>query len=135
MLGRTDSRGRLLLLFIVLTLLSGGMVARLAYWQVNQREQLTAMAGGPSAVKHFLPAKRGTIYDRTGTIVLAETIYRYRLIADLHGMDPLDRQRETAALVDYLDLTGDPETALRKAMTGDGYYVIVANERRRGRGK
>ncbi|MGZ6315158.1 MAG: peptidoglycan D,D-transpeptidase FtsI family protein [Candidatus Limnocylindrales bacterium] len=128
MLGRTDSRGRLLLLFIVLTLLSGGMVARLAYWQVNQREQLTAMAGGPSAVKHFLPAKRGTIYDRTGTIVLAETIYQYRLIADLHGMDPLERQRETAALVDYLDLTGDKETALRKAMAGDGYYVVLAKD-------
>ncbi len=126
MLGRTDSRGRLLLLFLVLTLLSGGMVARLAYWQVNQREQLTAMAGGPSSVDHFLPATRGTIYDRTGTIVLAETIYRYRLIADLHGMDAVQRQRDTAALVDYLGLTGDAEAALRKAMTGDGYYVVLA---------
>jgi cell division protein FtsI/penicillin-binding protein 2 len=126
MLGRTDSRGRLLLLFIVFTLLSGGMVVRLAYWQVNQRERLTAMAGGPSTVQHFLPATRGTIYDRTGTIVLAETIYRYRLIADLHGMEDVQRKRDTSALVDYLGLTGDPEAALRKAMTGDGYYVILA---------
>ena len=126
MLGRTDSRGRLLLLFIVLTLLSGGMVVRLAYWQVNQRERLTALTGGPSTVQHFLPAKRGTIYDRTGTIVLAETVYRYRLIADLHGMDAVQRQRDTSALVDYLGLTGDPEAALRKAMTGDGYYVVLA---------
>ncbi len=127
MLGRTDSRGRILLLFLVLTLLSGGMVMRLAYWQVNQREQLTAMAGGTTTMRESLPAKRGTIYDRTGTIVLAETIYRYRVVADLHGMTQTQRQRDTAALVDYLGLTGDPEAALRKAMTGDGYYVILAS--------
>ena len=128
MLGRTDSRGRLLLLFLVLTILSGGMVMRLAYWQVNQRERLTTMAGGTSTMQETLPAKRGTIYDRTGTIVLAETIYRYRLVIDLHGMAQDQRQRDTTALVDYLGLTGDPEAALRKAMTGDGYYVILAKD-------
>jgi cell division protein FtsI (penicillin-binding protein 3) len=127
MLGRTDSRGRILLLFLVLTILSGGMVMRLAYWQVNQRERLTTMAGGTSTMQETLPAKRGTIYDRTGTIVLAETIYRYRLVIDLHGMAQDQRQRDTAALVDYLGLTGDPEAALRKAMTGNGYYVILAS--------
>jgi cell division protein FtsI (penicillin-binding protein 3) len=127
MLGRTDSRGRILLLFLVLTILSGGMVMRLAYWQVNQRERLTAMAGRTSTTQETLPAKRGTIYDRTGTIVLAETIYRYRLVIDLHGMAQDQRQRDTTALVDYLGLSGDPEAALRKAMTGDGYYVILAS--------
>jgi cell division protein FtsI/penicillin-binding protein 2 len=76
MLGRTDSRGRLLLLFLVLTLLSSGMVIRLAYWQINQHERMAAMAAQTSTVKQSLPAKRGTIYDRTGTVVLAETIYR-----------------------------------------------------------
>jgi cell division protein FtsI (penicillin-binding protein 3) len=127
MLGRTDSRGRILLLFLVLTILSGGMVMRLAYWQVNQRERLTTMAGGTSTMQETLPAKRGTIYDRTGTIVLAETIYRYRLVINLHGMAQDQRQRDTTALVDYLGLTGDPEAALRKAMTGNGYYVILAS--------
>ena len=51
MLGRTDSRGRLLLLFFVLTLLSSGMVMRLAYWQVNQHERLTALADQTSTVR------------------------------------------------------------------------------------
>src|SRR5664280_2476598 len=128
MLGRTDSRGRLLLLFLVLTLLSGGMVTRLAYWQVNQREQLTTMSGGTSPARQSLPAKRGTVYDRTGTIVLAETIYLYRLVADLHGVTEAQKQRDADALVDYLGLTGDPEATLRKAMTGDGYYVILAKD-------
>jgi cell division protein FtsI/penicillin-binding protein 2 len=125
-LGRTDSRGRLLLLFLVLALLSSGMVMRLAYWQINQHERLTALAGETSTVRQSLPAKRGTIYDRTGTVVLAETIYRYRIVADLHGVTTAERQREADALVDYLDLSGDAEAALRQAMKGTGYYVILA---------
>jgi cell division protein FtsI/penicillin-binding protein 2 len=125
-LGRTDSRGRLLLLFLVLTLLSSGMVMRLAYWQINQHERLTALAGETSTVRQSLPAKRGAIYDRTGTIVLAETIYRYNLIADLHSITTAEREREADALVDYLNLTGDAEATLRKAMAGSGYYVTVA---------
>ena len=63
MLGRTDSRGRILLLFLVLTMLSGGMVMRLAYWQVNQREQLTTMAGGTSTTRESLPAKEDHGHD------------------------------------------------------------------------
>jgi cell division protein FtsI/penicillin-binding protein 2 len=126
MLGRTDSRGRLLLLFVALTLLSSGMAMRLAYWQVNQHARLTTLASETQTVKTSYPAKRGTIYDRTGMIVLAETIYRYRLIADLHVLTPPERLRDANALVDYLGLTGDEEAALRKAMTGSGYYVILA---------
>jgi cell division protein FtsI/penicillin-binding protein 2 len=126
MLGRTDSRGRLLLLFVLLTLLSGGMAVRLAYWQINQHEQLATLSNQVATVRHDIPAKRGTIYDRTGTIVLAETIDRYRVIADLHDLTPAERLRDADALVDYLGLSGDPETALRKAMTGSGYYVILA---------
>jgi cell division protein FtsI (penicillin-binding protein 3) len=126
MLGRTDSRSRLLLLFLALVLLSGGMTMRLAYWQVNQRQQLTALADQTQTTHRSIPAMRGTIYDRTGTIVLAETINRYRIVADLHSISAEERTRDTIALVDFLGLTGDAETAFRKAMTGTGYYVILA---------
>ena len=126
MLGRTDSRGRLLLLFFVLALLSSGMVVRLAYWQVNQRDRLASMAAESATIKVSRPAERGTIYDRTGTIVLAETIYRYRIVADLHSLSKIDRKRDADVLVDYLSLSGDAETALRKAMEGNGYYVVLA---------
>jgi len=75
MFGRTDSRGRLLALLAVLVLLSGGMTARLAYWQMERQPQLTALAAqGAKYSQRAIPAKRGTIYDRTGTIVLAETV-------------------------------------------------------------
>ena len=124
--GRTDSRGRLLLLLAVMVLVSTGLGARLAYWQVNQHDQLSALAAAGSNSERYIPAKRGTIYDRTGTVVLAETIYQYRIIGDLHGMSEADRQRDATALVDYLGLDPDPEATLRKAMENDGYYVLLA---------
>jgi cell division protein FtsI/penicillin-binding protein 2 len=126
MLGRTDSKGRLLLLFMVLVSLAGGMTMRLAYWQVNQRQQLTALADQTQMTHRSVPARRGTIYDRTGTIVLAQTVNRYRISADLHSISDAERKRDTTALVDFLELTGDAEAAFRKAMMGTGYYVILA---------
>jgi len=127
MLGRTDSRGRLLLLFFVLALISGGMVVRLAYWQLNQHEQLVSLVSAEtSTIRTSVPAQRGTIYDRTGTIVLAQTVPRYRIVGDLHAMTETQRKRDADALVDYLDLSGDAEAALRKAMSSTGYYVVVA---------
>ncbi len=128
MLGRTDSKGRLLLLFAVLVLLSSGMTIRLAYWQINQHQQLGSLADQTQKTHLTVPARRGTIYDRTGTIVLAQTVNRYRIVADLHSISGTERKRDTEALVDYLELTGATDTAFRKAMTGTGYYVpLVAN--------
>ena len=109
-----------------MVLVSTGLGARLAYWQVNQHDQLSALAAAGSNSERYIPAKRGTIYDRTGTVVLAETIYQYRIIGDLHGMSEADRQRDATALVDYLGLDPDPEATLRKAMENDGYYVLLA---------
>jgi cell division protein FtsI/penicillin-binding protein 2 len=126
MLGRTDSRGRLLLLFLVLAVISSGMVVRLAYWQLSEHDRLASMTAENQMIRQSLPSMRGTIYDRTGTIVLAETIYRYRIVADLHALSDKARTRDADALVDYLGLTGDAETALRAAMQGHGYYVILA---------
>ena len=126
MLGRTDSKGRLLLLFMVLVVLAGGMTTRLAYWQVNQRQQLAALANQTQMTHRSVPARRGTIYDRTGTIVLAQTVNRYRIVADLHDISDTERKRDTTALVDFLGLSSDVEAAFRKAMTGTGYYVVLA---------
>jgi len=95
MLGRTDSKARLLILFMVLVAMAGGMTMRLAYWQVNQRQQLTALGAQTQLTHRSVPAKRGTIYDRTGTIVLAQTVTRYRIVADLHSISDAERKRDT----------------------------------------
>ena len=125
-LGRTDSRRRLLALLAVLVLVSGGMAARLAYWQVREHAQLSALTAADSPTKRFVPAKRGTIYDRTGTVVLAETVYEYRLVGDLHDLSEAERKRDADALVDYLELDPDAEATLRQNMENHGYYVILA---------
>jgi cell division protein FtsI/penicillin-binding protein 2 len=127
MFGRTDSRGRLLLLLAALVLLSGGMTARLAYWQIQHHDQLTAdQPAGQATTQRTVPARRGTIYDRTGTIMLAQTLDMYRLVADLHDLSDAARKRDADALVDYLGLDPEQEAALRKTMAGTGYYVILA---------
>jgi len=58
--------------------------------------------------------------------VLAETIDRYRIVADLHDLSDDERKRDADALVDYLLLDPGAEATLRKAMQGRGYYVILA---------
>ena len=40
MYGRTDSKGRLLLLLAVVIAMSGGLALRLAYWQIGQRQDI-----------------------------------------------------------------------------------------------
>ena len=115
------------MLLMALILLSGGMTARLAYWQVNRHEQLTALAAEQTAyTQRSIPALRGTIYDRTGTVVLAETINRFRIVADLHGLSADQKKHDADALVDYLGLDPDAEAALRKAMQGGSYYLVLA---------
>ena len=126
MLGRTDSRGRLLLLLVVMLVLSSGMGLRLAYWQVNEHDQLTTLAAQSSYTQRSMPAKRGAIYDRTGTIVLAETVYEYRIVGDLHDLTEAERKQDGNALVDYLGLDPDGEAKLRALLENHGYYVILA---------
>jgi cell division protein FtsI/penicillin-binding protein 2 len=126
MYGRTDSKGRLLLLLAVVIALSGGLAMRLAYWQIGQRQELAVAAGNDGPVVNNIPSQRGTIYDRTGTIVLAQTINQYRVIGDPHDLPASISEHVADALVDYLGLSGDSEKALRAKMAGQSYYAILA---------
>ena len=128
MLARTDSRVRLLLLLLVVFLASTGMAMRLAYWQIGQRQQLTAMSAQNSTYQKSIPALRGTIYDRTGTIVLARTICRYRIVGDPHDLSATDSARTIAALIDYLSLSDEDAAKLRKAMATDAYYIVLVTD-------
>ena len=82
MLGRTNSRGRALLILRRLRAGRRSLVARLAYWQVVRRDELAAMAVRQSSMTYEIPASRGAIYDRTGTVVLATSVSRDRLAAN-----------------------------------------------------
>src|SRR5258706_3722291 len=80
MSGRTDSGRRLLLLLIVFVLGAGALVSRLGYWQLIRHDALVESAHKQIFYRADVPSQRGQIYDRSGTIVLAASVLRDRLI-------------------------------------------------------
>ncbi len=126
MLGRTDSRARLFLILLVVIVVSTGMTARLAYWQIDQKQTLSQAAAQGSTYTETTPQLRGTIYDRTCTIVLAQTIMLYRVIGDPHDLTDAQKVSTVSALVDYLSLSDQDAGKVQAAMAGDSYYVLLA---------
>jgi cell division protein FtsI/penicillin-binding protein 2 len=125
MLGRTDSRRRLLVLLVVFVFGSLALTARLAYWQVVDRDRLTSEALAQTTVTIDVPSKRGDIYDRTGTVVLATTVERERLVAAPDQLTPDTRRTTVAALANILGLDDAAKLALRDKLSGTAKYVIV----------
>jgi cell division protein FtsI (penicillin-binding protein 3) len=125
MLGRTDSRRRLILVLAVFVVASTLLVGRLAFWQVVQHDRLAGLAAQQTMVQTEEPSHRGTIYDRTGTVVLATTVDRSRLDAAPSQLTPDRRTSVAAALVAALGLRGQAATDLTAKMTSDKAYVIL----------
>ncbi len=65
MLGRTDHRGRLLVVLAVVFLVAGAASVRAAQWQVVERDRLVALAEQQTSIRVEERMQRGTIYDRT----------------------------------------------------------------------
>jgi cell division protein FtsI/penicillin-binding protein 2 len=127
MLGRTDSRRRLLFLLVVFVLGSILLTARLAYWQVIDRDRLASQALAQTTVTIDAPSKRGDIFDRTGTVVLATTVQRERLVAAPDQLTP-DRRRSTVTeLARILGLDDTAAVDLRDRLAGNAKYLILAH--------
>jgi cell division protein FtsI/penicillin-binding protein 2 len=73
------------------------------------------------------PSHRGTIYDRTGTIVLASSVDRSRLVATPTQLSAAKRVTVAATLVTLLGLKGSAATSLTTKMTSAATYVILAH--------
>src|SRR5436190_1184320 len=102
--GRTDSRPRLLLVLAGLLVVSVSLVGRLAFWQVAQRDRLADIAVQQTTVRTEQPSHRGTIYDRSGTVVLATSVDRSRLVAAPNQLTAEQRASVAAGLVALLGL-------------------------------
>ena len=126
MLGRTDSRGRALLILVAFVLVAGSLGLRLAYWQVVRRDELAAMAVRQSSMTYEIPSGRGSIYDRTGTVVLATSISRDRLAANPKLLTPERRAEVAANLVRLLGLTDEAAADLTSRMTSAREYTVLA---------
>jgi cell division protein FtsI (penicillin-binding protein 3) len=127
MLGRTDSRRRLLFLLVTFAVVGAALVTRLAYWQVGQRDRLADAALAQTTMRIESPSRRGDIYDRSGVVVLATTVERERLAGTPSQLSPTRRSEVAAALVGLLGLKGDDATTLTDRMTSDKQYVVLAH--------
>jgi cell division protein FtsI/penicillin-binding protein 2 len=126
MLGRTDSRRRLLVLLTIFLIGSLALFARSAYWQVWRGDELMTRAAAQTTVRVEQPSRRGDIYDRTGTVLLATTVDRDRLAAAADQMTPEERRTTAAALIKILELDEPAAAALRERLATGKPYVIIA---------
>src|SRR3954452_20453594 len=102
MLGRADSRLRLVALLGVFAVIATLLGVRLAYWQLGQGPELRRVAQTqlqrPDAEAEV---RRGDITDRRGN-VLATTAYRDLLAAYPDQMTDAQRQSTAAGLASIL---------------------------------
>jgi cell division protein FtsI/penicillin-binding protein 2 len=126
MLGRTDSRRRLLFLMAVFAVGSMALVARTAYWQIVRGAELTAKAVAQTTTTIEVPSRRGEIYDRTGTVLLATTVDRNRLVAAPDQLTPDEASRTAAELTRLLGLEGPAAADLEARLTNGKSYVVLA---------
>lgn len=132
MRGRTDSRPRTLLLLAVLLVFGAACVLRLGYWQLARHDWLVAQARDQVTTRIEIAADRGTIYDRSGTVTLATTIRRDRLVAypaSLVGETPAARTHRAeiaAKLAGILGLGADDAAVLRQRIDSGKAYVPLA---------
>jgi cell division protein FtsI/penicillin-binding protein 2 len=126
MLGRTDSRRRLIALLLIFVVGALALVARLAYWQVGQRDMLVDQASSQTSVRVEDSTKRGEIYDRTGTVVLATSVARDRLVGAPRQLTKVERRQTATELIRILGLDETRAADLRARMELDKSYVILA---------
>ena len=119
MLARTDSRARALVLLIVASTLAVLIGARLVWWQVLARDELVVMAMEQLAQQRELPAERGEIVDRSGTL-LATSVELQSVYATPPFVD--DPQVTAAVLASVLDVSA---VELRRRLESEQDWVWI----------
>ncbi len=124
--GRTDSGRRLLLLLIVFVVGAGVLVTRLGYWQIVKHDDLVESAHRQIYYRADVPSQRGQIYDRSGTIVLAASVTRDRLIVNAEQLTADQRTTMVDFLAAQLGLDAVTSGQLAaKIATGKPYLVLA----------
>jgi cell division protein FtsI (penicillin-binding protein 3)/stage V sporulation protein D (sporulation-specific penicillin-binding protein) len=126
MSGRTDSGRRLLFLAVVFALLGSALVVRLGYWQVAQRDNLVDAARRQIYARSTIPSQRGDIYDRSGTVLLAGTVTKERLVGSAQQLRPDQQAALVELLTPILGLGPDDIAALQVKLASEKPYVVLA---------
>ena len=111
---------------MVFVICAMALVVRLASWQVGERERLVGEAASQTSVRIKESTKRGDIYDRTGTVVLATSVARDRLVGAPKRLTTSERRQTADALIRMLALDETRAAELRTRMDLDKSYVILA---------
>ena len=131
MLGRTDSRLRLVALLGVFAVIATLLGVRLAYWQLGQGLELRQIAASqmqrPQTEQEI---RRGDITDRRGNI-LATTAYRDLLSAYPDQMTDEQRQQTVTGLATILGLDSQQQADLLAALGTAGNaapYTVISRQ-------
>ena len=127
MLGRTDSRGRHVVLLAIFAFAAVALVGRLAWWQVVRHEDLATQARLQTSLRIEIPSHRGAIYDRSGTVVLASTVERDRIVASTSDLNGEARRAIGAELATILGLDVKAKAALNVRLADRMAYVVLAH--------
>ncbi|CAN5733464.1 penicillin-binding protein 2 [soil metagenome] len=125
MLGRTDSRLRLVALLVGMVLLAGALGARLAYWQIDQGADLRRLAAGQLTRPEAEEIRRGDITDSRGTL-LATTAYLDLLAAHPDLIARASQAPMARKLAALLGFSPEQEQQLIERFESNVPYVIVA---------
>jgi cell division protein FtsI (penicillin-binding protein 3) len=124
-MGRTDSRGRHLLLLATFAFAAIALLARLAWWQVIRHDDLATQARLQTSLRIEIPSHRGSIYDRSGTIVLASSVERDRLVASTNELTTDQRRAMGTELTAVLGLDAEQSKDLGAKLADRRPYVVL----------
>jgi len=125
MLGRTDSRIRLIFLLCFMAVFAGALGLRLAYWQIGQGDDLRRRATDQLAHPTETQTKRSEIVDSRG-VVLATTAYRDRLAAFPDLLETEQRPKVARLLGEVLGLQpAELEQLIDTFERGDPFTIVA----------
>ena len=103
----------------------GAAFISLFHWQIVRGEELGAKAMEQSLTSTTLPAMRGTIYDATGTKVLAQSASVWTVVLEPAYICENDNLRRTIAngLSEILDM--DATEIYEKTGDPGSYYTVI----------
>ena len=121
-------RKALVLTAVLVFLGFGAAAGSLFYWQIVRGEDMSSAALNQSLHSTTLPAMRGTIYDATGTKVLAQSASVWTVVLEpAYLYDDEDLRRTVAnGLAPILGL--DAEDIYEKTGDGSSYYTVLKRQ-------
>ena len=116
---------RILVIMIVCISFAVLLLSRLVYIQIIKSNYYTQKAYEQQTRQRTVPAKRGTIYDATGTKVLAQSVSVNNVSVVPKSIDSEDKESVATKLAEILEL--DKEEVLNK-LNKNSSSEIIANK-------